>query len=283
MASGMVPSAIAGSIRCRTGVPGRVPLPRQQPVEHVEVRDAGGVHAHVLPARARQPAQLDGEAQPQQVGEEEDRDRDAEQRGDDRGGVHPAPVPPGGQVAQRDAEPDREHQRDDRELDGARHPLQELGGHRSPGARGVAEVQPDRTAQELQVLEPDRLVETEQFVVLLDGLRGGALAEGGLRGPAGQRAQPREEQHRQPEEDRDQLEEPPGDEAGHVLRSPFRSRTRPGRAGGRTATGAAGVAIYSFSETVEKTSAVSGLGSRPSTASLTTSAGGECEIGTPGR
>ena len=60
-------------------------------------------------------------------------------------------------------------------------------------------------------------------------------------------------------------------------------RAPSGRAGGRTATGAAGIADYSFSETVEKTSAVSGLGSRPSTASLTTSAGGECEIGTPGR
>ena len=93
----------------------------------------GGVHAHLLPAGAGQPAQLDGEEQPQQVGEEEHRDGDAEQRADDRRRVDPAAVLAGGQVAQRDADADGEDHREDGELDGAGEAGEELVGHRAAG------------------------------------------------------------------------------------------------------------------------------------------------------
>ena len=66
---------------------------------------------------------------------------------------------------------------------------------------------------------------------------------------------------------------------------PFRTRSgRPRRRWlGEATAGAVDGSDQSLSDTVEKTSAVSGLGSRPCTFSATTRAGGECEIGTPGR
>ena len=130
---------------------------------------------------------------------------------------------------------------------------------------------------------PDRLVEPEQLVVPGDGLGGGALPQRGLRGSAGEGAQPGEQQDRQPQQDRDQLEEPPDDEAEHALRSTFPEPDATAPAAAGAAAGAVRRLDQSLRETVEKTSAVSGLGSRPCTFSATTSAGGECEIGTPGQ
>ena len=62
------------------GVPGRGPVPRDDPVEDVEVRRVLGVDEHVLAADARQPAELDGEDVLEDDREEEDRDRDPDQR-----------------------------------------------------------------------------------------------------------------------------------------------------------------------------------------------------------
>ena len=75
---------------------------------------------------------------------------------------------------------------------------------------------------------------------------------------------------------------------------PFRTAVRSRRRGRGPATAPAVAMLppparswkgrdYSLIETVAKSSAVSGLGVRPCTFSDTASAGGECEIGRPGR
>ena len=80
IASGIEPSAIAGRIRCFVASQAAFQLPRDDPVEDVEVRRVLGVDQHVLAADAREPAEADGEDVLEDDREEEDRDRDADQR-----------------------------------------------------------------------------------------------------------------------------------------------------------------------------------------------------------
>jgi hypothetical protein len=106
-------------------------------------------------------------------------------------------------------------------------------GNRAAGVAGDAEVQLERPPEEAQVLLPQGLVQPEDPVVLGDLGGGGAFPQCGDGGPSGEGPQPGEQQDRQPQQDRDQLEEPPDDESEHVLgsalldRRPCRRRRAP--------------------------------------------------------
>ena len=214
---------MAGRIRCSDRVPGRVPLPGQQPVQHVEVRDVGGVDPRVLPARGRQhrehaerPGQPDGEDQLEQVGQHEDRDDHPGQRGADREGVEPAAGALGGPVAERDAHHDGEDQRRDGQLEGGREALDERLQHGLAGARRAAEVALQQLRGVDQVLLEQRLVEAVLGVHRGDRLRGGLLAEQRPGRVAGQGPDPDEQQHDEPEQHRDHQQDAPDDESEHA-------------------------------------------------------------------
>ncbi len=221
---------------------------------------------------------------PQQVGEEEHRDRDPEQRADDRGRVDPAAVLAGGEVAERDADPDREDHRADGQLDGAREPLEELrgdrpagpgatcrspAGSRGPGSAGTAR----RSAGRGRTARCS-----------------GAMSSGVARSPSAAWAGP---PGRERSQAKSRTDSPSRIGISWRSRRTMKRSTRSGHLSGagygrsrrrqRVPPARPGEPDQSLRDTVEKTSAVSGLGSRPCTLSETTSAGGECEIGTPGR
>src|SRR5689334_4217472 len=196
-------------------VPGRVVLPGEEAVEDEKVGDVGGVDADVLAAGRWQPAQLDREDVLEQERQEEHRDRDADERADDRQVVEDPAVPPGGEVAERDPDAHREDQRRDGQLDRAR----ELGpqdlGDRATRLDGVTEVESGDPLEIAPVLNPDRLVEPVRVVDRGDPLRCRPLPQEGRCRPSREEAQPQEQQDRQAEQDRDQLQQTPYDEGQH--------------------------------------------------------------------
>ena len=248
IASGIEPRAIAGRIRCLTASQAAVQLPRDDPVEDVEVRRVVGVEEHVLAADARQPAELDGEHPLEDQGEEEDRDRDADQREEEArvvGGrpwrfaaTNPSGIPIS--VANSIAV--------ESELDGRREPLAELLGDRAPRGDARAEVARPDGLQVAPVLLVERVVEAVLVADLRDRLVGRPLAEQRLRRGAGQRADPDEDEEREPDQDRDEQQQPADGEAEQSAptsssaglpsfdrlsptRRSGRSRTAPGRPG----------------------------------------------------
>ena len=128
IASGIEPSAIAGRIE----VPERVDEQRRA-ARRAACRSSMKF-GHDLEARAR------GSIRPcagshwswtakmycERQAEDEDRDADPEQRDDRHAAVDPALGVAGGEPAERDAEPDREQHRRERQLDGRREADQEL-------------------------------------------------------------------------------------------------------------------------------------------------------------
>jgi hypothetical protein len=93
--------------------------------------------------------------------EEEDGDADADEGAGDGGEVEPAAAAAGGEVAEGDADDDREQHGGQAEFDGGGVALGELLPHGPAGLRGGAEVELDQLLHVGDVLLPQRVVEAE--------------------------------------------------------------------------------------------------------------------------
>ena len=255
----------------------RVRPTHDEAVEHVEPGRVLGEQARVLPPRRGQPRQLHREHVLEDEAEEEDGDRHPEQRGQHGRGVHPRQVTPRGHVAERDPQADRDEQREQRELDGRGEEPDQLLGDGLAGGGGDAEVPSHQTAEVGEILLEDRPVEAVQRVELRDRVGGGPFAQQRLRGAAGQGSHPGEEQHAEPEEDRDQQQQPPDDESEHGDLSARSGVTcaRGWRSGRPPPARGVLLADHSAASTVIrlKLSFWTGLGSKPSTPGRKASAG----------
>jgi hypothetical protein len=101
------------------------------------------------------------------------------------------------------------------QLDGAGKALEELGGDRAVGAHRRAEVAGQQPLHELAVLHPQRLVKAHVVTDPGPQCRRATLTEDGRLRAAGEPVQPHEQQQRQPEKRRNELKQPPHDEAEH--------------------------------------------------------------------
>ena len=228
------------------GVDDDLPVPLQQPVEHLEVGDevehAVLAEAPLLverrgdeprrePARGRQRdervLERDGEEVLQQQSEHEDRHRHAGVGGDHRADVDRGVAPVGGDHAERDADDDREGEGEHRQLDRRRQALDEDLDDAAALAERLAEVAGEDVAEVLEELDrrsarssPSRCVERVADLV------GGPLAEGGPARIAGDHAGEDEDRDHDPEQHRDRREETVDDEADHDRASGGRSRSR---------------------------------------------------------
>ena len=201
-------------------IPERLRISLQDRIEDVEVGRVRPFREEVLAARARQPVQLDREDVLQEQAEEEDRDRDPDQRREQARVVEPAPVLLGGEEAEREADDDREEHRRQRELDGSREAVLELVRDR-PGRRDAGpEVAVHGRVEVPPVLHVHRLVEAVLVVDACDLLGRGVLAEQCFGRRARQGMNPAEDEDGQPEEDRDEQQQPADDEAKHLVSPP---------------------------------------------------------------
>ena len=106
--------------------------------------------------------------------------------------------------AERDAEQDRDRQRHDPERDGHLRLLRELRGHARAGEQRRAEVAAEDPADPLQVLERERLVQSQPLPDRLDLLGRAVGARDQLRDVTGQHPEGEEDQHagdEQPEQE----------------------------------------------------------------------------------
>jgi hypothetical protein len=127
-----------------------------------------------------------------------------------------------GEEAERDPEPDGEDQRRERELDRRRKAVLDLVRDQPVRGDRGAEVALRPGPELAPILFVDRFVEPEALPVGLHELRRRALAEQGLGRPARQRADPEEDEQREPEGDRDEKQQPADDVTKHfyVVRRP---------------------------------------------------------------
>ena len=204
------------------GIPGRVPLPGYQPIQHVEVGDVGGVDPWVLPTRrgengecSERPLQPDREDDLEQVGQHEHRDHHAEQRPPDGEEVDDPARPLRRGVPQRDADHDGEQHGRQGQLDGCREAVQKGAQHWLPGTRRGPEVTPEQGGGVGEVLLQQWLVEAVLLVEPGHRLRGGLVPEQAAGRVAGQGTDPEKEQHTEPEQHRDHQQQPPNDEPQH--------------------------------------------------------------------
>ncbi len=224
-ANGIVASAIVGSTRWREGVGRAVELAGQQPVEHEEAGDPGAARARSPGGRTpgRSGCSI-GEPVLEQEREEEDRDGDADERHHDRAVVERRAVPLRGQVAERDREHDGEGHRADAQLDRRGQAGQEDVEGVAPGQhrRGGAELAAGRPLEELEVLHVDRLVQAERLGQGRARGRRGPLAEDRRDHPAGEGAEPEEQQEGEDEHHSDHLDQSSDDESrqGRLLAAP---------------------------------------------------------------
>ena len=237
IASGIEPSAIAGRIRCLIASTKGFGPTRDQCVDQHEARVGLDVEAGVDPARGREPVELGAEDPLERQPEDEDRDADAEEREDRDGAVGRALDVPAREAPKRDPEADGEEEGEQGQLDGARKPRQEVGCDRGPGDDARAEVTAEQLAEIEEVLLVQRLVEAEGLPDSGNRLGGRVLAEDGPRRVARQEVDEREQDDRQPEQDRDGRDESPDDVLQHdpgptPLETDARCDTTPGRSPG---------------------------------------------------
>jgi hypothetical protein len=105
----------------------------------------------------------------------------------------------------------RDEHGEQRELERGREAREELGGDRPAGDYGVAQVAPERVGKEDTVLDDAGLVEPHVRPHLLDLRLGRLLPEEQLRRVAGDGAHHEEHHDGDPEQHRDDLEEPAPD------------------------------------------------------------------------
>ena len=171
-------------------------------------------------ARSRQPAELDREQEDQHDAEPEVRRRDAPQR------EQVGAVVPGGALLHRrdDAGGDADQERDDDrhagELHRDRQLLRDQVEHRQLVAHGLAEITRQHALDPVDILHRHRLIEPVLLADLLDHGRVALLARHDQRRIARQQVLQRKDQHRHEEQCRDQLQQAPGEEVQHGLRSP---------------------------------------------------------------
>ncbi len=201
------------------GVQRRRRVAHQEPVQDVEAGRVVAEQSRVLPPDGRQPAQPDREHVLEDEAEEEHRDRHPDQGREHRGVVHPGEVAPGRDVAQRDTEPQGEHQGEHRQLDGRGEQSEQLVGHRLAGGGRDTEVAGEDALHVTQVLLPHRSVVAVQLVERRHRVGRGPLTQQRLRGPAGQCPYPQEQQDGQAEQDRHEQQQPPHDEPEHCAPS----------------------------------------------------------------
>jgi hypothetical protein len=189
---------------------------------HQEAVDQHEVGADLQPGSrvdapgCRKQVELDGEDILERQAEHEDRDADAQQRDDRHRPVGPALRMTGGVSAQRDADARREDHRRDGQLDGRREADQELTQDRLVIDDARAEVAAQHVAQVVQVLLPERVVETEVLAHRGDTLRRRMLAQDRGGGIAGEQVDEGEQDDRQSEQDGDDSEQASNDEPHHL-------------------------------------------------------------------
>ena len=190
-----------------------------------EPRDRGGVgdaqhdgrqHAvrGTVPARGVEPAEMDGEGEHEQRPDHEGRNRDARHAEGRRRVVDPSVAADGRKSAERDADEQRERERERAELGGDR---ELVGDDLVDGAVGVLErrsqVALDETAEIIEVLFPERLVEPVMRLEVAQDLRGHRLLR---RERTTGHESNHEERRRDDEEQREQrLQEARRDETKH--------------------------------------------------------------------
>jgi hypothetical protein len=161
----------------RQRVAEHVPFPGHDGVEHLETGDVGFVQSGVDPAGQLEQAQVDGDVLLEQVTQQEHRDRDADQRADDRQVVEEPATAACRQVAEGDAETDREDQGGERQLDRGGYRVRKLIHHGARLRERVAEVPGEYPTEESHVLDRDGIVQPERLVQRRDRRRGRFVTE----------------------------------------------------------------------------------------------------------
>ena len=235
IASGIVPTAIAGRMRCWVASTTSVPVPLQHPVEDLEVGDElEDAVAAEPPLLVERRGTSPGDRRPDggrarhvsfsvtakrycsKQPEHEDRHRHAGVGDDHRADVGGGVAPVGGDHAERHADDDGERQRHDRQLDRRRQPLDEHLGDGSALGERLAEVAVEQVAEVPEELHDDRLVEPVALGERVADLVRRPLAEG--RPARVARDDPGEDEHRgdDAEQHRDRRQQAVDDEADHA-------------------------------------------------------------------
>src|SRR5450759_3703696 len=197
---------------------------RQDRIDNREMGDRIHVQPGIALAQGGQPVELDPEDEAEGVTEDEDRDRDTEEGNDGHDAVLPAVRVASGEPAERNAQADGEDQRADGEFDGRGESDQERVRHASPIEDARTEIALQQPAEVGQVLDVQRLVEALGRVDLRDQLRRRMLPQDRLRRASGQKTEEHEQDHGQPEENRNSPQESADDEPKHRSVIPWKYR-----------------------------------------------------------
>ena len=160
-ASGMVPSATAGRIRCDNRGAKRAAVVGHQAVDQHETGDWFDVVRDIDASADRRQAQRHGKQQDQQDSPPEDRHRIAGQGQSHHGIIGRAPTSQRGDDTRRHAQQHRQQHRTDRQLDRGGEIRQEFAHHAVMRGQRAAQITVQRTPDIESVLHDQRPIQAE--------------------------------------------------------------------------------------------------------------------------